>query len=73
MSLAASKLYLPTFVDLLAIKTTYRRPDARDERINVPGTVTDKNWSYRIPARLESIQTDHEFINAVKEIIGERG
>jgi 4-alpha-glucanotransferase len=73
MSLAASKLYLPTFVDLLAVKNAYRKQNPKDERINVPGTVSDGNWSYRIPARVEEILMDSNFQRSIKEIIGERG
>ncbi len=29
--------------------------DPREDRINVPGTVTTKNWTWRMPLPLESL------------------
>ena len=28
------------------------------ERVNVPGTVTDENWTYRMPSNLAALHAD---------------
>ena len=39
-----------------------------DERINVPGTVTQFNWTYRLPCTLEELSENQELINKIKKI-----
>ena len=41
---------------------------AEDERINVPGTVTQFNWTYRMPCSLEELCKNEELINKIKKI-----
>ena len=35
----------------------------------MPGTVTDFNWTYRLPATLESLSKDDALIEKIKSIV----
>ena len=43
-------------------------PDAKDERINIPGTVTAFNWTYRMPCAVEELVENKEEKLSEKEI-----
>jgi 4-alpha-glucanotransferase len=44
--------------DFLSLSDSYRSPEASEERINVPGTVTDFNWTYRLPVSATALADD---------------
>lgn len=44
-------------------------PNLEDERINVPGTISATNWTYRFRLRLEEILSHEGLKEAIKEII----
>jgi 4-alpha-glucanotransferase len=54
--------------DLLHLSNNWYSENPADERINVPGTVNDFNWTYRLPAAIEDIAGDNELILAVAEL-----
>jgi 4-alpha-glucanotransferase len=39
-----------------------------EARINLPGTVTDDNWTYRLPAPIESLERDARIAHRFEEI-----
>lgn len=39
-----------------------------DERINVPGSVSEANWAYRLPAPIETLSGNKELIQRVQHI-----
>ena len=41
---------------------------AQDERINVPGTVTDANWTYRLPFPIETLSKNKKLIERLRNI-----
>jgi len=41
---------------------------AQDERINVPGTVTDSNWTYRLPVSIETLSKNKKLIKRLQKI-----
>ena len=43
-----------------------------DERINIPGTVTEFNWTYRLPVEIESLQKNKKLIAQISDIITSR-
>ena len=45
-----------------------QNPD--EERINVPGSVNDFNWTYRLPVSVEELAKDKALIEKIKEIAG---
>ena len=40
-----------------------------DERINLPSTVSDKNWTYRIRPYIEDIKKHEDLKNTIKQVI----
>ena len=65
---SASIWYIPPLQDFLYMKKDYWLEKATDERINVPGTVTAFNWTYRIPCTIEDLQKDKELTEKIKAI-----
>lgn len=65
---SASVWYIPPLQDFLYMKKDYWLEKATDERINVPGTVTAFNWTYRIPCTIEDLQKDKELAEKIKAI-----
>ena len=41
---------------------------AQDERINVPGTVSESNWTYRLPLPIETLGKNKELIKQLRSI-----
>ncbi len=68
---AGSRLCVFQIQELFSLTDTYRSTDPGSERINVPGTVTPENWSYRIPVPLEELAEDEYFILTVSAMIEE--
>ncbi|MDR1466008.1 MAG: 4-alpha-glucanotransferase [Treponema sp.] len=54
--------------DILHLSQRYYAPDPKSERINVPGSVTEFNWTYRLPVSITEIAKDRELIHAVREL-----
>lgn len=54
----ASCWYISPLQDFLYMNQKYWLENAADERINIPGTVTKFNWTYRLPASLEELSKD---------------
>ncbi len=69
---ASSLLVMFQLQDLFALSRTYRVKDPSEERINIPGTVSDRNWTYRLPFLLEEFTTDTAFKDKVRELLKDR-
>jgi 4-alpha-glucanotransferase len=54
--------------DLLHLSPKWYAADPASERVNVPGTYNEFNWTYRLPASIEKIAADTDFVNAVAEL-----
>jgi 4-alpha-glucanotransferase len=54
--------------DLLHLSNDWYSENPAEERINVPGTANDFNWTYRLPALIKDIAKDKELILAVAEL-----
>jgi len=54
--------------DLLHLSNNWYSENPADERVNVPGTANNFNWTYRLPASISEILKDKELIQAVAEI-----
>ncbi|MBR0154904.1 MAG: 4-alpha-glucanotransferase [Treponema sp.] len=69
---AASKTNSLWFVnpiqDYLYMDIKYWLPESKDERINIPGEVTDFNWTYRMPCPVEDLKKNKDLINKIKAI-----
>jgi 4-alpha-glucanotransferase len=65
---ARSRFRVFQIQDLLHLSNKYYSEDPAAERINVPGTSNEFNWTYRLPAMIEEIIRDKELIHAVAEL-----
>ena len=65
---AESAWFIPPLQDFLYLNKKYWLENSEDERINIPGTVTDFNWTYRIPAAVEELVSDKALIGKILEV-----
>lgn len=54
--------------DLLALSGEYVPADPSDERVNIPGSYNDFNWTYRIPVPLERLSDDTTLQKSIRHI-----
>ncbi|GHU21803.1 hypothetical protein FACS1894172_11550 [Spirochaetia bacterium] len=66
---AASLFRVFPIQDLLHLSSKWYSEDLDSEQINVPGTVTDQNWTYRLPAPIAAIRKDAILIRAVQDVV----
>ncbi|MDR1950227.1 MAG: 4-alpha-glucanotransferase [Spirochaetaceae bacterium] len=65
---AVSRFRVFQIQDLLHLSPKWYAEDPGSERINVPGTYNDFNWTYRLPATVGELGRDTVFIQGVKEL-----
>jgi 4-alpha-glucanotransferase len=65
---AASRYRVFQIQDLLHLSPKWYAGDPASERVNVPGTLNEFNWTYRLPAPIADIAKDADLLNAVKEL-----
>ena len=65
---SASYWHISPLQDFLYMNKEYWLENPEDERINIPGTVTKFNWTYRLPATVETLSADKELIKKIAEI-----
>jgi 4-alpha-glucanotransferase len=70
--LTSSRLCILQFQELFALTEKYRSKKPSEERINVPGTWDETNWTYRLPFTLETLNTDELFSNKVAAMVQKR-
>lgn len=69
---ANSQLCMFQIQDLFALEPGLRQEDAAQERINIPGTLNDFNWTYRIPVDVASLH-EYKLLNQrIRELTGPR-
>jgi 4-alpha-glucanotransferase len=68
MAAAASRFRVFQIQDLLHLSPEWYAEDPASERINVPGTDSLFNWTYRLPAPIEEIAKDKDLIQAVSDL-----
>ena len=54
--------------DLMHLSNQWYAQDPASERVNVPGTCNEFNWTYRLPASVGDIGKDKELVKAVAEL-----
>ena len=67
-SSARSRFRVFQIQDLLHLSNNWYSENPADERVNVPGTANDFNWTYRLPASIEEIAKDKELLSSVAEL-----
>ncbi|MCL2196391.1 MAG: 4-alpha-glucanotransferase [Treponema sp.] len=65
---ARSRFRVFQIQDLLHLSNNWYSENAEDERVNVPGTANEFNWTYRLPATIQEIAKDKELIAAVARL-----
>jgi len=65
---AKSRFLVFQFQDLLHLSPKWYAEDPAAERINIPGTNTAFNWTYRLPASISEISRDKDLVAAVAEL-----
>ena len=65
---AASRYRVFQLQDLLHLSNNYYAADPASERINVPGTANEFNWTYRMPVNISDLLKDEELIRSVSEL-----
>jgi 4-alpha-glucanotransferase len=73
LSSAASRFRVFQIQDLLHLVEDYYAGDSASERINVPGTANDFNWTYRLPVSIAGLCRDSKLTEAIKEVAGTSG
>lgn len=69
---AASNIFVVQLQDILHLRPNYYSENPADERINIPGTVSDFNWTWRMPQSLEALEMDGALKTAIREIANHR-
>jgi 4-alpha-glucanotransferase len=68
----SSNLFVIPIQDFLALSGDYYRDASDDERVNVPGSVTEFNWTYRLPEKIEELKENKQLIAAILSVLKER-
>ncbi|MFO8063383.1 MAG: 4-alpha-glucanotransferase [Spirochaetia bacterium] len=58
--------------DFFALSDDLRASDPGDERINVPGTTAETNWSYRLPVNIEQLIDDTALNARISSLLEQR-
>lgn len=67
---SSSIFHINLLQEYLALIPDMTWPEAEDERINIPGTITERNWSYRFRPSVEEIVGNSVLKQAIKELTG---
>jgi 4-alpha-glucanotransferase len=65
---AKSRFRIFQIQDLLHLSHRWYADDPASERINIPGTCSEFNWTYRLPAAISELAKDEDLVRAVKEL-----
>ncbi len=65
----ASSFCIHPIQDFLALGAAYYSGDPEQERVNIPGSVNEFNWTYRLPATVEELSQDKDLQAAIKEVV----
>jgi len=65
---ARSRFRVFQIQDLLHLSAKWYAPEPASERINVPGTCNEFNWTYRLPASVGEIGKDKELVKTIAEL-----
>ena len=64
----AGAWFINPLQDWLYLDKKYWLEKAEDERINIPGSVSVFNWTYRMPASVEKLAKDTKLTAQIKAI-----
>ena len=69
---SSSAICMLQIQDIFALDNNVCEDDIHFERINIPGTVQDINWSYRITLTLEDLIKNESLSSKLGNLISER-
>lgn len=72
MARSSSRILILPVQDILSLSPDYYEKNADDERINIPGSVTPFNWTYRLPAFIDELEKNNQLISSIHETLKER-
>lgn len=64
----AGAWYVNPLQDWLYLEKKYWLKNEQDERVNIPGSVSAFNWTYRMPVPIETLAKDEKLTAKIKEI-----
>ncbi len=67
-----SRLCIVPLQDWFLLESSFLEEDPAQERINVPGTVSSDNWSYRMKPSLEDLLSAQQFISTMQGLLKAR-
>ncbi len=65
---SASAICIHPVQDFLALCTDYYAEDPQSERVNIPGSVTEFNWTYRLPCEIEVLNKNVNLQKTINDI-----
>ncbi|MBQ0166522.1 MAG: 4-alpha-glucanotransferase [Treponema sp.] len=65
---AKSRYVIHPIQDYLGLVDTYDPEKLEDERVNLPGSVNEFNWTYRLPATVEELSKDKKLCAAINRV-----
>jgi 4-alpha-glucanotransferase len=65
---AASRFRVFQIQELLHLSSRWYAPDPARERVNIPGTYSEFNWTWRLPAKIAAIAEDAGLIDGIREL-----
>lgn len=71
-SSARSRIVIFQLQDVLALVPEYQIEDPRQERVNVPGSYNEFNWTWRMPIPIEEIAANKTLTKRVSAIVSAR-
>lgn len=66
---SGSLFHINPLQEYLALIPNMTWPNPEDERINLPGVISEKNWSYRFLPSVEQIVENEELKNHVRDLL----
>ena len=70
---ARSRICVFQIQDLLHLSPRWYAGESAAERVNVPGSVNEFNWTYRLPATIAEIAADEGLSTGIARLCAERG
>lgn len=64
----AGAWFINPLQDWLYLEKKYWQENESDERVNIPGSVSEFNWTYRMPVTIETLLKDEKTTAKIKEI-----
>lgn len=64
-----SALFINPLQDFLFLEHVFYMENENDERINIPGSVTDFNWTYRIPVTVKELTDNKNLVAKIAEVV----